>query len=446
MRSENIKDKNIKHKKNNIEDIRKVKRKKKNSKHKKDKTNIVIVLLIVALVALAGISLLLSNNSGRNKIVDLGVFPKEVKTATIGVVGDLLLHPQVQDASKIGTDTYDFTPMFRYIKPYIEDLDYSVINFEGTLSTKEWGYAGYPLFKYPENVIDSTLASGFDLMLTANNHIGDGSSRGFQNTLNLFENKGADYIGSRKDTLGKQYLVKEINGIKVGMVNWTYGVIASDGRVSVNGIPVTTKDEMLVNVFDYQKLPEFYEKQKELIAAMKEDGAEIVVYYMHWGNEYKIVNNDYQSKMAQELCDMGVDVIVGGHPHVLEPIEYLTSKDGNSNTICIYSLGNTVSNQRTNYMDGRTGYTEDGVLFRFTITKNGDDQAYVSGVTYIPTWVNMITTGSKRLYEIVPLDIDKGWDNYFTTQTEINAANKSYERSQSILEKGYQTLEFKSNL
>ncbi len=432
--------------KNNNNSGKEITKKKNLRKNKRSTANIFIVVLLVIIVSLSGISLLLASKHGKEKLVDFGVLPTEIKTATIGVMGDLLLHPQVQDGSKLGDDIYDFTPMFKYIKPYMDELDYGVINFEGTLSTKAWGYSGYPLFRYPENVIDSTLISGFNMMLTANNHIGDGKPRGFQNTLNLFENKGADYIGSRKDTTGKQYLVKDINGIKVGMSNWTYGVIAANGRVSVNGIPVTTKDEMLVNVFDYQKLPEFYEKQKELIAAMKEEGAEVIVYYMHWGNEYKIVNNNYQTQMAQELSNMGVEVIVGGHPHVLEPIEYLTSADGTNNTIIIYSLGNAVSNQRINYMDKKTGHTEDGVLFKFEITKNGDDKAYVSGASYIPTWVNLKTVSGKRLYEIVPLDYEKGWENYFTTQAEIQAANKSYERSQAILEPGYKTLVFKNDL
>jgi len=427
-------------------DLTKTERKKQKKKNKKSATNIFIVVLLILVIALAGISLLLANKHGKEKLVNLGILQKEVKTATVGVMGDLLLHPQVQDASLTGADTYDFTPMFRYIKPYMEEVDYGVINFEGTLSTKEWGFSGYPLFKYPENVIDSTLASGFKLMLTANNHIGDGKPRGFQNTLNLFESKGADYIGSRKDSIGKQYLVKDINGIKVGMVNWTYGVIDANGKVSVNGIPVTTKDEMLVNVFDYQKLPEFYEKQKEIISAMKKEGAEVIVYYMHWGNEYKIVNNDYQKQMAQELSNMGVEVIVGGHPHVLEPIEYLTSADGTNNTICIYSLGNAVSNQRMNNMDKKTGHTEDGVLFRFTLTKSGKDKAYVSDASYLPTWVNLKNVAGKRLYEIVPLDQAKGWANYFTTQAEITAANASSARSQAILEPGYKTLVFKNDL
>lgn len=428
--------------KKNLKTPKKIKRKKKN----KDRTNVYIIVLMIIIFILSSTAFLLANKHGREKLVDLGVLPVEVKTATIGAMGDLLLHPPVQEGSRTGDDTYDFNPMFQYIKPYIEELDYSVINFEGTLSTKEWGYSGYPLFKYPENVIDSTMATGFNLMLTANNHIGDGRSTGFQHTLNLFEQKGADYVGSRKDTTGKQYLVKEINGIKVGMANWTYGVIADNGRVSVNGIPVTTKDEMLVNVFDYGKLDLFYEQVKKDIAAMKNEGAEIIAYYMHWGDEYKIVENNYQNLMAQQLCDMGVDVIVGGHPHVLQPIEYLTSGDGKHNAVCIYSLGNAVSNQRINFMNRKTGHTEDGVLFRFTITKKGEDKAYVSGASYLPTWVNMRTEGSKRVYEIIPLDIEKGWNSYFKTQTEIDAASDSYERSKVILEEGYSTLLFKSEL
>jgi poly-gamma-glutamate synthesis protein (capsule biosynthesis protein) len=205
---------------NNI-DVSKKKNKRKNKRKNWNKTNSLIIILIVVLIVLSTTAYLLGNKNGRNKLIDLGVLPVEVKTATIGVMGDLLLHPQVQEGSRTGDDTYDFNPMFQYIKPYIEELDYGVINFEGTLSTKEWGYSGYPLFKYPENVIDSTLATGFKLMLTANNHIGDGRPSGFQHTLNLFEQKGADYVGSRKDTTGKQYLVKEINGVNIGMANWT---------------------------------------------------------------------------------------------------------------------------------------------------------------------------------------------------------------------------------
>lgn len=419
---------------------------KRNKRKTKDRTNVYIIILMIVTLILTSTSFLLTNKHGREKLVDLGVLPVEVKTATLGVMGDLLLHPQVQEGSRTGDDTYDFNPMFQYIKPYIEELDYGVINFEGTLSTKEWGYSGYPLFKYPENVIDSTLATGFKLMLTANNHIGDGRPTGFQHTLNLFEQKGADYVGSRKDTTGKQYLVKDIKGINIGMANWTYGVIAEDGRVSVNGIPVTTKNDMLVNVFDYAKLELFYEQVKKDIEDMKKEGAEIIVYYMHWGNEYKIVENDSQKQIAQKLCDLGVDVIVGGHPHVLQPIEYLTSGDGQHNTICIYSLGNAVSNQRKNFMDRKSGHTEDGVLFRFTITKKGDEGAYVSGASYLPTWVNLRTEGNRRIYEIIPLDIEKGWNGYFKTQGEIDSANQSYERSKAILEEGYSALMFKSEL
>ena len=427
-------------------DVSKKKNKKNNIKKKNNRTNIIMIVLLLILIGLSTTVLLLGNKHGREKLIDLGVLPTTVKTATIGVMGDLLLHPQVQDASKTGDDTYDFNPMFQYIKPYIEELDYGVINFEGTLSTKEWGYSGYPLFKYPENVIDSTLATGFKLMLTANNHIGDGRPTGFQHTLNLFEQKGADYVGSRKDTTGKQYLVKDINGINIGMANWTYGVIADNGRVSVNGIPVTNKDDMLVNVFDYGKLELFYNQVKIDIENMKNEGAEIIVYYMHWGNEYKIVENNYQKQIAQQLCDLGVDVIVGGHPHVLQPMEYLTSGDGKHNTICIYSLGNAVSNQRKNFMDRKSGHTEDGVLFRFTITKKGDEAAYLSGVTYLPTWVNLRTENNRRIYEIIPLDIEKGWESYFRTQAEIDSANESYERSKAILETGYSKLTFKSEL
>lgn len=157
------------------------------------------------------------------------------------------------------------------------------------------------------------------------------------------------------------------------MVNYTYSNIPDDGVVSVNGIPSTSVNSKLINVFDYNKLENFYNEQTETIYEMKQVGVDKIIYYMHWGNEYQLRPNAAQQAIAQKLCDLGVDIIVGGHPHVIQPMDVLHSDISGKDTVCIYSVGNSISNQRQEIMDIKSGHTKDGVSFTVTLTKYSSD-------------------------------------------------------------------------
>ena len=173
---------------------------------------------------------------------------------------------------------------------------------------------------------------------------------------------------------------------------------------------------------------------------MKADGEEATMMFIHWGVEYNIKENSLQDTMAQKLCDLGFDVIVGGHPHVVQPVDLLTSTvDPDHKTVVIYSLGNAVSNQRNGYIQAAPPYyTEDGILFTVTFEKYSDGAVYLQSVDALPTWVNMRTDGAKQ-YNILPLDEDNQdqWAELFNlNDAMLSSAKKSMERTDSIVGAG----------
>ena len=174
---------------------------------------------------------------------------------------------------------------------------------------------------------------------------------------------------------------------------------------------------------------------------MKAAGAEATMIYMHWGVEYVLAPNEYQTAMAQKLCDLGFDVIIGGHPHVVQPVDLLQSnEDPDHKTVVLYSMGNAVSNQRMgNISSISTPHTEDGILFSVTFSKYSDDTVYLENVSAIPTWVNLNSNNGSRQYNIVPLDdsIRSEWMSKFNmTENEYNSAQRSYDRTSQLVDEG----------
>ena len=366
----------------------------------------------------------------------------KVSTATVAATGDLLMHEPIITHSKFD-DGYNFDLIYTYLKDYASKVDYSVANLETTLRGIEDGYeySGYPQFNCPDEIVDATKNAGFDMLLTANNHSYDTRYKGMIRTLEVIDEKGLDRLGIIKEETEKKYTVKEINGIKIGMICYTYETDTDPDEIALNGIALNEDAEKRVNAFSYGELDTFYETIEGQFKAMKEDGAEALVLFIHWGDEYQTKQNKKQSAIAQKLCDLGVDVIVGGHPHVVQPIDLLTSEaDPNHKTVCLYSMGNAVSNQRRERMNLKTGHTEDGVLFQFTFAKYSDGTVVLEDADILPTWVNMFTSKAtgKKVYQIIPLDTEKtDWKEAFDlTDTSKKKAEESLERTQKIVGDG----------
>lgn len=367
-----------------------------------------------------------------------------VSTATVGVVGDLLMHKQLfQKASDSVTyqedGTYDFSAIFQYIKPYAESCDYAIANLETTLSGDDYPYQGNPNFNCPDALLDSVKDAGFDMLLTANNHIYDCRMPGLQRTMEKISEQGLAYIGTRKTEEDSRYQVVEVNGIRIGMVCYTFTTSMLDGKPRLNG-DVGVENPALVNYFFSGKLDAFYEELQGVYDAMVSDGAEATVIYIHWGNEYELKQDATQKKIAQKLCDMGFDAIVGGHPHVVQPMDLLESTvDPEHKTVCIYSLGNVVSNQRISQMRLRTGHTEDGVLLTLTFQKYDDGTVALTGTDALPTWTNMHYNNGGREYNILPLDDstrDQWAQIYALDDSTLSQAQASYTRTLEMVGEG----------
>lgn len=363
-----------------------------------------------------------------------------VSTATVLATGDLLMHKKVIDSGKQEDGSYDFSSIFRYISPIVQQADYAVANLETTLAGTDNGYAysGNPKFNSPDAIVDAAKDAGFQMLLTANNHSLDTGLVGFKRTVQVVREKGLETLGTYLTADEKKWTVVNVNGINLGMVCYTY----SDG-FNQSGKPVLNfvnelSEDGLLNYFTYNHLPEFYEELGTYVKEMKAAGADATILFIHWGTEYRLSADTNQTTMAQALCDLGIDAIVGGHPHVVEPMDLLTSsQDPSHKTVVLYSLGNAVSNQRKEEIESRpTGETEDGLLYRLTFGKYADGTVKIDAVDLIPTWVNMNSDSGSRLYPIIPLDpanMDSWQSSCNLTDSQLLSAKASLNRTNQII-------------
>ena len=379
--------------------------------------------------------------------------PKEpehvVSTATILSIGDLLMHGQLITDAQQADGSYDFSYIFPYITPYVTAADYAAANLEVTLAGPSRPYQGYPMFNSPDAIVDAAKNAGFDMLLTANNHMYDSGEDGFLRTVRTIREKGLTALGTREEAEEPAYTVQDINGIKVGMVCYTYEQRPENyrsDRVYLNKNILSATCSALVNSFVGTELDLFYTEIGGILEQMRNDGAEATVMFIHWGVEYQLTQNAEQQQIAQKLCDLGFDVIVGGHPHVVQPVELLESTvDPEHRTVCLYSMGNAVSNQRQGELTSiTTAHTEDGAMFSMTFSKYSDGTVYLEDVALIPTWVRAIDangntvvrrSGTIRRYEILPLDdsLRSQWQEQFGIDSSTLAqCADSWQRTMDI--------------
>ena len=369
---------------------------------------------------------------------------KVVATATISAQGDLLMHSPVFATCKQADGTYDFSSIFRYTNDLLATMDYAVANLETTFGGPDHPHIPNNSFCCPDELAADAAAAGCDMLLTANNHSGDTTGEGVIRTLEVTRAAGLETLGSQMPGENR-YSIVEVNGIRIGMVAYTWAFKETETGFSLNGLPVIT-DEGQMNYFHNNNREKLYTQAEEIMAAMKAEGAEATVMYIHWGNEYEIKENQIQRDIAQKLCDIGFDVIVGGHAHVVQPMALLESTvNPEHKTVCIYSLGNAVSNQRSGISDKfPTGYTEDGAIFTMTFEKYSDGTVYLAGSDVIPTWVNMHSNNGSKEYNILPLlkDQEDTWEaDLGLNANQLKSAQRSYERTMKIVSEGLQQIQ-----
>lgn len=346
----------------------------------------------------------------------------------ISALGDVMVHGPQIEAQRQMDNTYNFENNFKFIKPIIEKSDLSIANLETTINENR-PLSSYPNFNSPIEVLDALKSTGIDVLSTINNHSLDTGASGVISTYNQVSSKGFDIIGTKLNESDNNYTIKNIKGINIGLASFSYGEVLN-GEVYLNGIPGKSSRNLL-NVIDVTSVERSFNTIKKEIDLMKSNGAEFIVLVLHWGKEYETEPNNYQKKLAQKLADEGVDVILGSHPHVVQPIEFIKSNNTNKETLVVYSMGNIISNQRNEYMESE--FTEDGIIPVIDIKKENNEVSIIN-IQYVPTWVNKYTfeTEKKDVYEIIPLhkDMQLTHSNYRINKEDIT---KSLNNTKSII-------------
>lgn len=250
---------------------------------------------------------------------------------TIGIVavGDNLLHMPVINSGKLPDGSYDYSHLFQGLQPVFNDADIAVIGQETVFAGKELGYSGYPLFNSPSDMGKTLVKEGFDVVLHASNHVLDKWAKGVETTLEFWKQYPEVTVLGINESQEKYDKVNiiERKGAKLALLNYTYGM---------NGFMLPPGKEYLVNLIDEEKI------QKD--AEFAEQNAHFTIAFMHWGTEYSTKPDAFQKELSKKMCQWGVDLIIGSHPHVIEPMEWIESENGHK-TLVYYSLGNYVSRQ-----------------------------------------------------------------------------------------------------
>ena len=388
-----------------------------------NKTRFIIAIIILLVIIFVGIYALLTKISGDDVVEtsaplaesDIPETPIiEDKHISMSVIGDIMCHnSQYTDAYVASSDTYDFSYVFEDIKQYIGPADIAIGNIETTFAGKERGYSNYPTFNSPEQLATNLKDLGIDVLCTANNHSLDKGYSGLTSTLKFLDDAGISHMGTYDSAESQnEILIKDVNGIKIAFLAYTYGT---------NGIPVPKNNPYCINLIDKDLILKHLELAKE-------QEPDLICVNMHWGLEYKTKQNSEQEELADFLFTNGVDIILGSHPHVLQPMEKktITLEDGSTkDCFVIYSLGNFISGQNQDN-------TRNSVILNIECTKSGEtNKTTIDSVSYVPIYMYKSSSGKTKRYKV--LDIEKSIEDY------ENGTN------QSIGQKTYSTLKTELN-
>lgn len=305
----------------------------------------------------------------------------EQDTIWISAVGDLMCHIAELDDAKKSDGSYDFSHFFDVIKTFTDITNLSFGNFETVTAGAGMRFTGYPTFNSPDEFAYAIKDAGFDVLTTANNHCLDRGFTGIERTIKILNDCGAYQTGTfNTEESGNEILIVNEKGIRLGILAYTYGT---------NGINPPAGKSFCVNYIDLNKI-------REDVSGAKNLGCDKIIVCIHWGEEYQRFPNSNQKRIADELFNMGVDIVFGSHPHVIQPMETRTVSDsdnGEKKVFIIYSMGNFISNQRKRY-------TDSGVIVNLQLIKNKkSNQTIIGKIDFVPTYVST-STGS---FKILPV-------------------------------------------
>lgn len=326
---------------------------------------------------------------------------KTPDTLTLMFIGDVMSHMPQVTAAQQEDGTYDYAPCYRFLAPYIASADICIANMEVPLAGAP--YSGYPQFSCPDNMMSQLYEAGVDVFLTSNNHTCDKGAKGIRRTIQVMDSLGIPHVGTYLDSVDFQQrnpLMVEKNGFRIAILNYTYGT---------NGIPAP--NPFIVNLLDSACIARDVARAREL-------KADYIIVMPHWGIEYERHQNKKQMGYANYMYDCGADMVIGGHPHVVQPITLENNNQlGVPQRITAYSLGNFVSNQRKRYTDG-------GIIVQCQLVRDTTGIIQITHYEYLPYWVYRGVCQGKFQYHILPakhaVENNKFYNIHGTDSVDLN--------------------------
>lgn len=331
-------------------------------------------------------------------------------------VGDIILHTSVIEGGTYDWSTggtarakdapRDYSHLFEDTEALFRSADLACVNYEGTLAGPP--YTSYPQFSGPDAMADAIRGAGFNLVITANNHLYDRGLDGLLRTLSVFRDRGLPVIGTRASAEEPGDVVVDLRGIRVGVAAYTFETTGGGSAMTINGTAIAAAARPLVdsfNPYDQGALEEDLSAMSDRVRSLRERGAEIVLFQLHWGEEYTTRAGSYQKAMARRLADAGVDVIVGHHPHMVQEIEILASDVTGRETLVYYSIGNYMGNMLYDTHNTR-GYTEDALIAGILLDRGPDGAARVLSGGYLATFIakdDLGVSGGPVRHRAIPL-------------------------------------------
>ncbi|MBP2026022.1 CapA family protein [Peptoniphilus stercorisuis] len=380
----------------------------------KKKVIVVIVFIMITFTAI----LYYINNNYLNNIDSVEEDKDTKREITIVATGDIIYHmPLYINTYDRESDSFDFSSFYKEMKDIIDSSDIMVGNYE-TTSNENRVYSGYPSFNTPKDSIKYLKDIGFDILSTANNHCLDTGVDGIISTIDAMDEYNIKHFGTYKEDINRGVILEE-NNIKVGFLSYSE---------YFNGLEKLVPEDksFMISKFNLENI-------KNDINNLKIQGANFIVIYPHWGVEYSSIPSEFQVFMNKELLKAGADVVLGSHPHVLQPVEY--SEIDAKKKFSIYSMGNSISNQRMEWMNIEG--TETGVFVKLKISKkDSENTASLEDVELIPTYVNRYKNeNNKFVYEVVSLKdyIEGGIKRDSIDEYTKKKVDRNYENAMNIL-------------
>ncbi|GKX30099.1 capsule biosynthesis protein [Vallitalea longa] len=373
------------------------------------------------------------NESLAEYLYDKPIVEHKINTVTLTAVGDMMFHKwQLYRGYDATADSFDFTNSFKYVKKYLENSDCVIGNLETTLAGRDKGrclrpeneykgYLGFPCFNTPEILAYNLKEAGFDLISTVNNHSLDSRAEGVISTINYLEEQGLYHVGTyRNSDEAKEIFTIDINNIEFAFLAYTYGT---------NGLTAPDSMPYLVNSLDMYDNDEI---KKMLLDVEKADetGVDFVVAIMHFGEEYFNYPNEIQKDIVNDLFDAGADIIIGSHPHVLQPLEIrdILCSDGTTKKgIVIYSLGNFISSQR--YTKQYPQQTDVSAIMNIKFEKIDNHNPEIKSISFVPT----CTYRNSKEISVLPVDeVLENMDHYNLDINEYGINRLKYTQKNAI--------------